>query len=446
MILKLPSDNVCDLPILTRRRAGVACTCRWCNLARLSGGTFVSWKASLKKEDQSVVTHICKDCGRGVKVGVIKHKCNVSDQAMVRALLESIPKEVKAKQAQALIQEQHQEQSSSSTVSLPQYEGGHAMKITVNPASCVQRLPLSPLSLKEVQVMSNKAHLTGAQQESIMADLRSKWGRKIVEPGLQLALPIHNRKFANFFSVEKKSFMNSDGTLSEKFLFFCHSPEKFLREVDRERGRHGHRQVTLVQGDSRQGYTKLAVSRLSIVELEQEEYTRIPGAGMVYLETEEEVLQKKRKRRSREEGIKGGEQFEDCGARKLLVLAVVYKVPENDYNLETIFKASNIHQLDFKMTGDFAFLMPCLGLLKGCSSSNPCPVCNQERSKEGGDGARWVEGKVVNLRSFGTLHSNFDSWAMEGERPEAAQTRKWKSVTGPVLVMVTAMIPWSWTR
>ena len=92
-----------------------------------------------------------------------------------------------------------------------------ALKVTVN---AVQRPPLSPLTLKTVQVISKKTHLTGAQQESLLSDLRSKWGRKIVEPGFQQAHPIHNRKFARFVSVEKKSFINSDGSLEDKFLFF----------------------------------------------------------------------------------------------------------------------------------------------------------------------------------------------------------------------------------
>ena len=82
-------------------------------------------------------------------------------------------------------------------------------------------------------------------------------------------MPIHNKKFERFFTVEKKRFLDSNGDLEEKPLFFCHSPVEFLKEVDKERGRENTEQLTLIQGDSGQGYTKLAVSRISCEELGQ---------------------------------------------------------------------------------------------------------------------------------------------------------------------------------
>ena len=112
----------------------------------------------------------------------------------------------------------------------------------------------------------------------------------------------------------------------------------------------------------------------------------------------------------RKEGVEGGEMFQDWGSRKLLVLAIVQKVNENSYNLETIFRAIKLDQLKFRITGDFSFFMPCLGLLKGCGSGNPCPLCDQERSKCGGGAAKWVEGAEINLRSFGSLMSNYAGW------------------------------------
>ena len=99
---------------------------------------------------------------------------------------------------------------------------------------------------------------------------------------------------------------------------------------------------------------------------------------VVLKEEDEEEENKKKKRRSWDKGLEGGEQFQDWGARKILLLAVVHKVQENGYNLETIFNAVNINRLKIKLTGDFAFLMPSLGLLKGCASCNPCPLCDQE--------------------------------------------------------------------
>ena len=194
-------------------------------------------------------------------------------------------------------------------------------------------------------------------------------------------------------------------------------------------------QVTLIQGDTGQGYTKVAVSRLDLQELETERYTRAPGPGIIYHDSEQQQITRRKRRRLRKEGVEGGEMFQDWGSRKLLVLAIVQKVNENSYNLETILGAIKIDQLKFRVTGDFSFFMPCLGLLKGCGSGNPCPLCDQERSKCGGGAAKWVEGADVNLRSFGSLMYNYAGWVLEGEHSQAIKTKRWKSVTGPVLIM-----------
>ena len=61
---------------------------------------------------------------------------------------------------------------------------------------------LEPLSHKEALQLSSKNHLSGEQQANIMADLRTKWGRNVVEPGLKEVIPLHNQKLARFFSIE----------------------------------------------------------------------------------------------------------------------------------------------------------------------------------------------------------------------------------------------------
>ena len=117
----------------------------------------------------------------------------------------------------------------------------------------------------------------------------------------------------------------------------------------------------------------------------------------------------------------------------MLILAIVRKIPENAHNLQLIFAALKLCELHFKLTGDFSFFMPCFGLCKGCGAANPCPLCDQERSKVGGGKARWVEGEV-SLRSFQSLCQNHLGWVKGGRKSSAAQTKKWKSVTGEVLV------------
>ena len=84
------------------------------------------------------------------------------------------------------------------------------------------------------------------------------------------------------------------------------------------------------------------------------------------------------------EGVEGGKEFKDWGAHKMFLLAVVRKVPESHYNISIIFEAIGIDSIPLKLTGDFAFVMPILGCVKGCGSCNPRPLCDIKRTKQGG--------------------------------------------------------------
>ena len=85
---------------------------------------------------------------------------------------------------------------------------------------------------------------------------------------------------------------------------------EFLDAVDRERGRTGVEQVKLIQGDTGQGYTKVAVSRLDLREWETERYTRVPGPGIIYHDSEQQQITGRKRKRLRKEGVEGGEMFQ----------------------------------------------------------------------------------------------------------------------------------------
>ena len=54
--------------------------------------------------------------------------------------------------------------------------------------------------------------------------------------------------------------------------------------------------------------------------------------------------------------MEGGQEFCDWGTRRILILAIVRKVPENAHNLDLIFKAIKLHLLHYRLTGDFSLL------------------------------------------------------------------------------------------
>ena len=79
--LLLPSDYMCDLPYETRswKSSGGICTCRWCNLARLSGQYFHKWHMEMKllTDKKPQVTRLCMHCGKGISVNqesYLQHK------------------------------------------------------------------------------------------------------------------------------------------------------------------------------------------------------------------------------------------------------------------------------------------------------------------------------------------------------------------------------------
>ena len=91
----------------------------------------------------------------------------------------------------------------------------------------------------------------------------------------------------------------------EKKLYYCHSPVEFLNAVNRERGREGIEQVTLVVGDTGQGFLKISVSQIPMEELKNNGLIRIHGPGLAHLETEHNIVRKSRKRRKQENGVLG---------------------------------------------------------------------------------------------------------------------------------------------
>jgi hypothetical protein len=206
----------------------------------------------------------------GVLEGQGSHTCSSSDLERVEAMVKNLPPELKGKLALALLKEVQEEQGAGDgVVSLPQPKGGNPTPVKIGQSSKPLTSPSLPsLTHKDVQTMATSAHLTGGQVRSVMADLRSKFGRGVVEAGLDKEIINLNSRFKDFFTSETKIFLDKNERVMEKPLFFCHRPLEFLKLVAEMRGQTWESVTLLIQGDSGQGWFKLAVSLIHKEDLQ----------------------------------------------------------------------------------------------------------------------------------------------------------------------------------
>ena len=138
--------------------------------------------------------------------------------------------------------------------------------------------------------MASSAHLTAGQTRSVLSDLGSKFGRKAIEPKVKTTLVDLNRRFSPYFTVEETNFMHKNGDIVSRPFFYCKKTLEFLHLVAELRGEDWRQLKLLVQGDSGQGWFKVAISLIR-----QEDF-KVKKSGQ-------------KRRRSREDGIGGGPGF-----------------------------------------------------------------------------------------------------------------------------------------
>ena len=140
-------------------------------------------------------------------------------------MLEVIPETLKPKITYSILKEM-QENNGSDPIKVTPINGGNAVPIQIGGTS-----DMKTLTHKEVIKISSKCHLSGKQQASVVADIRSKWGRKVVDSGLQKFMPVHNQQFTPLYSVERKNFRSSGNDVMSKHLFHCNDPIALISKV-----------------------------------------------------------------------------------------------------------------------------------------------------------------------------------------------------------------------
>lgn len=404
--LKLPENYLCDIERQTRSSHVLICTCRWCELARLYGPAFLLWQRKVKGKEVKKVVRLCQHCYDGILDGA-QHSCSTSTLQAVKNLTSRLPKDIQDKLALEILKGRQAAAGKDQAVLLPPAEGGHLVPVLVGEKS-VDPPPKPTFSHSELLTMASSAHLTGKQISTVASDLRVKLGRGAVQAGFDTAMVEHNNMYTDYFSAEKKQFLDSAGNLIEKPFFWCHDVKRFLELVAHKREKVLDECNVKIGGDTGKGWLKITAS--------------------IFQPKPTSSNQKHKKRRTRDDGISGGVRFEETGQRMILLLAIVKGVPESKANLEQIFDLLNLTGLKFTITGDFKFLMPWFGLL-GCSSVHPCLYCNSERRK-----GKWEAKEGTELRTLGGIEIMAGEWIEAGSKNTTAWTSKFESCVGMVTV------------
>jgi hypothetical protein len=197
---------------------------------------------------------------------------------------------------------------------LPQAQGGKLVPVQMGGGSSIVAKLMPQISCKEVLTMAASAHLTGKQTDSVLADIRAKLGRSVIEPGVKSPRAHHNSQYREFSTAAVVKFWSSEGELVNKPFFWCSSLEAFLNNVAEKRGRMLEECRLKFGGDIGKGFFKLTAS--------------------LYVPASRTAPISKKMRRSREDGVSPVGKFAETGQRMILLLAWCKGIPESAENLQ----------------------------------------------------------------------------------------------------------------
>ena len=227
----LPEEYHVTLPRNLRSR-GQKCDCKICDLARLNGNDFQQWQREMKGKVKPEITRLCTSCFRGLVKGQ-KHSCSAHTLEAVQNLTMTLPEEVRAKLAYDYLSTKV-DAAGDKPIFLTPPSGGHSVPVFYGKSA--ETSPIEPLTHEEAITIGSQNGLSSQTMENIMADLRAKYGRNFVEPGLSEATISHNSQYAEFFTAEEVNLLDSKQNEQEKLFFYCSSLIPFIQKVCENRG------------------------------------------------------------------------------------------------------------------------------------------------------------------------------------------------------------------
>ena len=402
------------------------CSCEICRLAKLAGFKFKKWQREMKGKARKKVVRLCMECYTMVEEGST-HQCSVSTTEAVSNLSVTLPEDIRGKLAQDFLASRAAAAGDGGQVLLPQARGGHRIPVQYGEQTRYRELPTSSLSHADAITLGHQNNLSTSQLHHVLADLRTVHGRSFVEPGLVEAAIVHNNKYEEFFVGEEVVLEAGKGRYEPKTIFFCSKLVPFLNKVCEERGVKLDEQRLKVMVDSGKEWEKVCLTMSP----------NLPTYSAAPFPLPQSTPEEKRKRRSREDGVRR-DSSSTTGQSTILFLAVVKGMKETAGNFAVLWEKLQLSQVRYTVSADFAALMPLFGLMS-CSSSHPCLYCPLRRLGTGQWEGRWTEEgewvqTEVGLRTIGSNASDYNAWLADGAKHGTVHTQQHNSCISPVLV------------
>ena len=305
--LVLPDPTCYDVKLskVTRLSSSQDCQCMICYLARMNGLEWRRFVEEGKKGSSELSSGIkydrlCCDCFAPIYRGS-HHTPNACKSR--RQTLENLTLAVNnANTDLDLVSSSHikslSSEANSSTVSLRQSTGGRPVVVNIGrPCGDNQQ----KLSTQDAIIIQKEAGLSDNQIGKVFKNLRLKFGRKILEPGVREGLITSKAKFDKFFTADVVQFRDSDGSPMPRPVVFCSAIVDFVSELIELRKLNFGDFKLKVGIDKGRGHLKMVLSLYN-----PDEVVKVKEEGRVTMQM----------------GIGSGDDYSLIGKKKIFILAI----------------------------------------------------------------------------------------------------------------------------
>lgn len=259
-------------------------------------------------------------------------------------------------------------------------------KLNVNIGKSKAQKQISSTSMFDIK---RDLDLSESAIDTILKHIRKDLGRSGVEACTSQSVKAKSHSLSEFYTSEKLEFEETVKVANKKFvkhvhkdLIYVKDPTEFVNHVCDERNINIHDAVVRIGIDGGQGSLKVIINIFDPSDLSTKDK-------------------------------------KDSGVNKVLVLAFVEDVQESHYNMDMIFKKTQLNDLKFVLASDFKLLNIITGL-SAHGGRHACLYCNGTVNEEGAP------------RTIGDLSDKYERYRANGSNPKTM--KEFDNVIHPCLL------------